>query len=365
MACGRIALLTFAALFVTAPIAEGGTAFIAAGTLTFVAQPGEANVVDVNPYVAPYVVGHRITDVMPITAGEGCRNLNPLSVVCLDPVQAFRAELGDRSDLLTTRTLDVPATVDGGGGTDLIETGARADLVQAGPGQDTVIGNNGDDAVAGGEGGDLLQGGEGADSLSGQQGDDVAMGQAGSGDVVSGGPGQDLLTGGAGNDVLRGETGGDALLGGAGVDRLEGGAGNDALTDIDANAGTINCGDGKDTVRVAGDVALRECGGSGQAPTTAPTRWPPYAAAVAAIAQIPSARPVLRYARVRAVGRQKYLSVWIDYRFQQQFRVNVRFYNSRGRLVGRRTHRVLSRNPQNVYSPRPPRTAVRARATWR
>ena len=67
----------------------------------------------------------------------------------------------------------------------------------------------------------------------------IIDGGAGS-DNLSGGAGQDIIFGGLGNDILNGNGGGDVLLGGAGNDQLFGGAANDVLLggdDVDTLSG--------------------------------------------------------------------------------------------------------------------------------
>jgi hypothetical protein len=328
-------------------------------TLTYVAAPGELNVVDVTRFVSPYADGYNVfEDAARLRAGRGCRRQTSRHVVCLAAADALRADLRDGNDMLTSQRVGLPATVLGGDGDDLIETGSAQDTIDGGAGEDTVIGRSGDDTLAGAEGGDLLLGGDGGDELDGQGGDDVAMGQVGDGDVLLGGLGRDLLLGGGGRDTLEGDAGGDALFGGAGVDRLEGGSGDDQLTDIDASAGVVNCGPGEDDVRVRGNVALRGCGGAGQAPATTPVVWPPRQAATAA--QVPSGKPKV-IVRPRSRGRALYVSLLVADRYYYSVTVRVRFYSRAGRPVGSRTYRATTaRNARNVYSPRPPRLAFSA-----
>jgi hypothetical protein len=329
-------------------------------TLTYVAAPGEVNVVDVTRFISPYADGYNVfEDSASLRAGPGCRLASRRQAICLAPVAALRAELGDGSDMFTSQRVELRATVLGGDGTDLIETGSAPDTIDAGPGDDTVIGRDGDDTVTGADGGDLLLGGDGADDLDGQGGDDVAYGQVGSGDALFGGLGRDLLLGGGGRDTLEGEAGADALFGGGGIDRLEGGAGNDQLTDTDASTGVVNCGSGDDDVRVRGDVNLVGCGGAGRASANTPAVWPPPQAATAA--QVPSRKPrVLVLPRRR--GRAQYVSMRVVDKYFYSVTVRVRFYSRTTRYVGIRTYKATTaRNPRNVYSPRPPRGAYSAR----
>lgn len=91
--------------------------------------------------------------------------------------------------LLSSTEIDLH--VDGGLGSDLLETGGGNDVVSGGDGDDTLAARDGDDVLFGGTGDDDLDGGA----------DD---------DVLDGGQGTDRLSGGVGDDVLlNGETNSD------------------------------------------------------------------------------------------------------------------------------------------------------------
>jgi hypothetical protein len=75
----------------------------------------------------------------------------------------------------------------------------------------TIRGGTGRDLLVGGGGQDRLLGGDGNDKLIGRDNDDRLLG----------GNGNDILFGGRGNDILRGGNGADRLSGGRGKDRLE------------------------------------------------------------------------------------------------------------------------------------------------
>lgn len=93
-----------------------------------------------------------------------------------------------------------------------------------------VNGGQGDDSVSvssaielpvtmrGGPGNDILLGGSGPDKLIGGEGNDKVAGRGGD-DVLYGGPGNDELLGGSGNDVLRGGPT-DVMNGGSGHNTL-------------------------------------------------------------------------------------------------------------------------------------------------
>jgi Ca2+-binding RTX toxin-like protein len=112
--------------------------------------------------------------------------------------------------------LDVPGSLSGGDGNDVIE------------------GGNGNDTISGGNGNDRVQGKSGNDRLSGGAGNDVIEG-AGGDDVLKGGDGNDDLSGGSGNDDLLGNDGDDDLEGNSGSDDIFGEAGNDDFDDSDAD----------------------------------------------------------------------------------------------------------------------------------
>jgi len=95
-------------------------------------------------------------------------------------------------------------------------------VVAAGPGNDSVTVAGAvqvPTTLNGGPGRDLLQGGGGADKLVGGAGNDVLSGRGGN-DAIFGGPGKDVLKGGSGNDVLWGGPGSDAMRPGPGNDSL-------------------------------------------------------------------------------------------------------------------------------------------------
>jgi subtilase family serine protease len=89
-------------------------------------------------------------------------------------------------------TVNIPATLLGGAGNDILSGAA---------GDDSLVGGDGDDLLLGGKGNDTLLGENGNDRLIGDEGDDVLRGGLGDDSLVSGegvrntlgGPGKDLL----------------------------------------------------------------------------------------------------------------------------------------------------------------------------
>ena len=123
---------------------------------------------------------------------------------------------------------DVPATLVGTPGDDVLIGTDGPDVIVAGLGNDIIRGLGGDDLICGGFGDDTIDGGPGDDTLLGGPGADVVRGRDGS-DFVLGGHGHDDLEGNAGDDEVRGFTGRDYVKGGLGDDIVAGGAGNDRI----------------------------------------------------------------------------------------------------------------------------------------
>lgn len=119
--------------------------------------------------------------------------------------------------IVLTGAPDVPNTLPGGDGDDLLTGGSLKDLIQGGAGNDRA---------GGGGGGDRLLGDFGRDTIDGQLGDDSIWGGFGE-DCLSGGSGNDAIWGGEGSDALFGAAGDDTLVGGMGLDRIVGGPGAD------------------------------------------------------------------------------------------------------------------------------------------
>jgi uncharacterized repeat protein (TIGR01451 family) len=105
---------------------------------------------------------------------------------------------------------------------------------------------------------DVDRGTSAGDRLEGFNGNDVINGLRGA-DCISGGAGNDRLSGGDGNDVIDGGSGNDRITGGAGRDRITGGTGNDSIDVVDGSADTVNCGPGRDKVRLDSRDRARGC----------------------------------------------------------------------------------------------------------
>src|SRR3954471_5195167 len=82
--------------------AHGAVVSVVGRTLTYRADAGEVNVVDVTRFSSPYADGYNVfEDAARLRAGRGCRLSASRHAVCLAQVGSFRANLGNRDDMLT------------------------------------------------------------------------------------------------------------------------------------------------------------------------------------------------------------------------------------------------------------------------
>lgn len=117
----------------------------------------------------------------------------------------------------------IPTTIYGSTGNDLIIGPGSGSRIYGGTGDDKIFGGFGRDIIYGEEGNDTLYGEQGNDYLSGDDGDDWLIGGLGF-DVLLGGPGNDSLV--SRNDLpFRNDS--RPLEAQLSFDRLDGGPGND------------------------------------------------------------------------------------------------------------------------------------------
>lgn len=220
---------------------------------------------------------------------SGCVEQDPSTFTCSN-VAALRILVGGANDEVQNfngvgdAPVDLPMTVEGGEGGDVIFAGPNADDLRGGPGNDGLTGNGGNDVLDGGFGSDYLEGGADGDLVSyAARTEAIAVdftvpgpfpqphgssndGLPGPGDhirtveTVVGGSGNDDMKGGADPITLRGGPGDDKLTGGPSAETLDGGDGADTL---DALGGwdTVLAGAGVDTVEARDGAAdTVDCG---------------------------------------------------------------------------------------------------------
>jgi Ca2+-binding RTX toxin-like protein len=125
----------------------------------------------------PLEVGGTVCENSPGSANE---------LVCKAPMVAgFEVNAGIGDDTVTvSRAIEIPVTMRGGAGQDLLVGGSGPDKLIGGPGDDHLAGRGGDDLIYGGPGNDVIVGGTGND-------------------VLRGGPGQNSVNGGPGENDVR------------------------------------------------------------------------------------------------------------------------------------------------------------------
>ena len=121
-------------------------------------------------------------------------------IVC-DPADSFLLQGGGGTDALgiadEPELNAVPATLNGGGGTDRLQDFSPVGrTLDGGGGDDVLEGSGGDDILRGGPGNDEVDGEAGRDNVSGGDGDDKLFGdhfEPPAADVIDGGPGFDRV----------------------------------------------------------------------------------------------------------------------------------------------------------------------------
>jgi Ca2+-binding RTX toxin-like protein len=147
---------------------------------------GEANSIHI--WLMPDGRNYVIDSIVPLEGGSTiCSNPeeNPNELICVAPlISGFEVNAGGGDDEVSVaKDIQVPVTMRGGGGDDLLIGGAGPDKLIGGDGSDRLIGRHGADALFGGDGRDVLLGGAGNDALRGGAGNDLLRGGAGSDDL--------------------------------------------------------------------------------------------------------------------------------------------------------------------------------------
>ncbi len=160
--------------------------------------------------------------------------------------------------LLALANVAYGATRTGTDAADTIFGTTQDDRIDAKGAFDIVFGLSGDDRIKGGNGDDNIQADAACpagtndpadcDQTRGS-GNDTVEGNAGD-DVIAGGRGNDRIRGGSGVDNIQGGSGRDSINAGSGRDDVFAGSGNDSISARDGSRDRIDCGTGRDSVRV-------------------------------------------------------------------------------------------------------------------
>jgi hypothetical protein len=105
---------------------------------------------------------------------------------------------------------------------------------------------------------DLLVGSRVGESIYGRAGSDYLSGGAGR-DCIWGGPGVDYVSGDEGGDWLSGGRGRDRIEPGRGRDQVAAGRGRDVVFAARGGVDLVNCGPGRDTVRLSRNDLIKNC----------------------------------------------------------------------------------------------------------
>jgi hypothetical protein len=132
----------------------------------------------INIWLTPDGTEYAIHSAAPLeVGGTVCQNApdNPNELLCQAPLVAgFVVTAGPEDDSVAIAgSVQVPTTLNGGPGRDLLQGGGGADKLVGGSGNDVLAGSGGGDAIYGGSGNDVLNGGSGNDALWGGSGRDV------------------------------------------------------------------------------------------------------------------------------------------------------------------------------------------------
>ena len=139
-----------------------------------------------------------------------------------------------------------------------IDSATILNTLRSGRCANDVIGQKGLDVLTGSTAGDLIRGRLDHDVLFGLAGDDCIWGEKGD-DKLYGGDGDDVVDGNSGNDEIKGDDGDDRLVGGRGFNRYNGGDGDDRIYARNGRAEIVECGPGRDWVKVDRGDRLRRC----------------------------------------------------------------------------------------------------------
>jgi hypothetical protein len=180
----KLLLISFTLLALLAP----ATATYAAPKTYTVVLAGGVEKSDIRIWLTPDGRQYVIDSVAQLEVGGSvCWHPEemPNELVCDAPsIAGFEVNAGAGDDRVTVaKKIEVPVTLRGGAGDDILSGGAGDDKLIGGYGSDKLDGWRGDDVLIGGEGDDRLLSGAGDDTLRGGYGKDVLVEGPGKDDV--------------------------------------------------------------------------------------------------------------------------------------------------------------------------------------
>lgn len=177
----RTLAAAIAVLALSAALAGGAGARERALTLVLAGGPGND---EISIELSADATHYEIFSGAPLEVGGSvCTHpgADPDALLCeAAAIGGFEVNGGAGDDTIALgKTVEVPATLRGGDGNDLLVGGLGNDKLVGGNGDDTLSGRSGDDALYGGAGNDALYGGLGNDKLIGGSGENVLVGGPG------------------------------------------------------------------------------------------------------------------------------------------------------------------------------------------
>lgn len=161
----HIALTALIAMAVWAAVADAGTVSRSGSNLVYTGAAGEANNLIVSGRGGSAFTFVDQQAAVTADPSSGC-TVTGTRVSCPSGgVSAVSVQMGDGNDAVSA-ALDIPVSIDGGDGDDVLKGGRTDDLLQGGNGNDTLYGFEGSDRYVGGAGDDTVDSvGGGTDTL--------------------------------------------------------------------------------------------------------------------------------------------------------------------------------------------------------
>jgi hemolysin type calcium-binding protein len=161
----HLAVTALILLAITPAVADAGTVSRSGSSLVYTAAAGEANNLIVSGRGGSAFTFLDQQAAVAADPSSGC-TVTGTRVSCPSGgVSGVSVLVGDGNDAVSA-TLDIPVSIDGGDGDDVLKGGRTDDVLQGGNGNDTLYGFEGSDRYVGGAGGDTVDSvGGGTDTL--------------------------------------------------------------------------------------------------------------------------------------------------------------------------------------------------------
>lgn len=225
-------VLAAAALLVPAAGTQAATEIrlTQSGTLYTATGSGSVDNLDISADPDDFIfIDAGIVTAADAAAAAACAPDSGTQIFCNSPgitrIDVFLNGGNDSLDAVNDVGASAPLNVEGGSGSDTINTNKESDTIDGDSGDDTINGGSGADTIEGDTGNDTLSGGSGADTVSGGLDNDSIFGGSDSDVSLAGDEGNDVISGNTGNDTIDGGDDNDTVIGGPENDAVDGGPG--------------------------------------------------------------------------------------------------------------------------------------------